>query len=368
MEQTDIAIIGAGVIGLAVSAALGAAGRDVVLIEQHGSFGRETSSRNSEVIHAGLYYAPGSLKARLCVEGNRRLYAFCARHGIANQRTGKLIVARCSEEEPILEKLRIRGEANGVEGLRYLSSAEAARWDGIARIQRALHVPSTGIVDSHALMKRLAFEAERDGVVISYGTRLLGVSQKSDGYVCHLRDGDGERLDLSARVVVNCAGLEADTVAAMAGLDVDSLGYRLHYLKGEYYRVANRRALPRDILVYPVPLPHTLGNHTVMDLQGEVKLGPRMVRVDRQIDYSIDPSRRTAFHDSVKDLFPQVRLEDLEPDMAGLSPTLDGESPDFIITHEEVHGLPGWIDLIGMNSPGLTSCLAIADHVKGLLT
>ena len=362
MEQTEVAIIGAGVIGLAVAAEISRRKRDVVVLEQHSSFGQETSSRSSEVIHAGIYYARDSLKARLCVEGNRLLYRLCETVSIPHKRIGKLIVAKNAAELDDLERLSRRARDNGVEDIRYLSRAELDALGPKLTAAGALHSPSTGIVDSHSLMKRLEYEANRQGALFSYDTKVLGIERQAGGYVLDIADANGEATRLRAEIVVNCAGLSAEDVAAMVGLDTARLGCAVQYWKGEFCKVRNRRALPADVLVYPVQ-GFSVGIHTVVDLQGEVKLGPKNYPIEKKIDYAIDARHKQDFYETCKPFFPLLELDDLTPDMAGISPALEAPREDWLIAHEEGNGLPGFVNLIGLKSPALTACLAIARHV-----
>lgn len=367
MERFEIAVIGAGVVGLAVAARLSQGGRSLILVEQHDSFGRETSSRNSEVIHAGLYYEPGSLKANLCVEGNRLLAEYCAAKEIPHRFLGKLVVARSRDEEENLEQIRLRALANGVEGLRYLSRDELSAYEPRLRGTAALYSPRTGIIDSHALMRQLEYETEQNGALITYNTRVEGIARSAIGYRLRVLEDGGDSVEFEADAVVNCAGLQADLVAQMAGFDIDVCGYRVRYSKGEYYSVSNQKALISNHLVYPVQ-GYAVGIHTVVDLQGQVKVGPKLYPIDEnRVDYQMDDRHRPEFFRSLSGLFPLLREEDLTPDMAGISAALAPPADDWSIHHESLRGWPGFVNLIGMKSPALTACLAIARHVEILL-
>ncbi|HUT26366.1 MAG TPA: NAD(P)/FAD-dependent oxidoreductase [Sumerlaeia bacterium] len=365
--DTDIAIIGAGVVGLAVAAEISRPSRDVVVLERHGSFGQDTSSRSSEVIHAGLYYPKDSLKARLCVEGKERLYEVCRKAGIPHRRIGKIVVATRPEEVEELENLEERAKSNGVLDVHLLSSEEIRNQDPRVRALAALVSPSTGIVDSHSLMKRLEFTARNRGALISYNCEATAIEKVPDGYRLSVLDADGEGVDLAASIVVNCAGLHADRIAAMVGIDVAGSGYSLRYTKGEFYKVCNRDRIPLDRLVYPLPQSGFLGTHTVLDLAGEARIGPNTYAIEKKIDCQIDDSRvKDALADCQRFL-PALELDDLAPDMAGISPRLEGEGRDFVIAEESDKGCPGFINLIGIDSPGLTCSPAIGRRVSRMI-
>lgn len=368
MADAGLTVVGAGVVGLAVAARLARMG-DLVVLERHDRHGLETSSRNSEVIHAGMYYPAGSLKARLCVEGNRLLYAACEAHDVPHRRIGKLIVATAPEELPGLESLLALGHRNGVE-LRMLTAAEAFELEPNVRAVAAIHSPDTGIVSAHALMDHLAREARAAGAVIQSRTELLGVEPGTGGYRLTVRTPDGVDSFTSERVV-NAAGLESDGVAALFGIDVDAAGYRLRWCKGSYFSVASARARLVSHLVYPVPGHVSLGVHAVLGLEGRLRFGPDVEYLDaRRPDYGVDPARRAAFGEAVRRLVPAIRDQDLEPDTSGIRAKLQGPGEpcrDFVVREESDRGLPGLVSLVGIDSPGLTSALAIAEHVAGLL-
>lgn len=369
-DRADIAIIGAGVIGLAVAARLAGPGRQVYVLEKNDSFGLETSSRHSGVIHAGIYYPRGSLKARLCLEGNRRLYELCRQYGIGYRKTGKLIVAADDSEVAELETLLERGRGNDVDDLRLLSKRELKALEpNVAGIAAVLS-PSTGIIDSHALMQYFIAKAVAGGVQIAYRSRVVDITKVADGYEVTVEDGGG-RSSFVTSVLINCAGLYSDKIAEMAGIDIDRAGYRLHYCKGEYFSLKSRPATRVNRLIYPVPLADIVGVgiHVTPDLEGRVRLGPDVGYVD-SLDYSVDDSHKRPFYDSVKRLLPSVEYDDLEPEMAGIRPKLQppgGKIRDFVIKDEGEVGLPGLIDLIGIESPGLTASPAIAEYVADLI-
>jgi L-2-hydroxyglutarate oxidase LhgO len=367
VADTEVAIVGAGVVGLAVAARL-APRRGVVLVERHPRPGMETSSRNSEVIHAGMYYPTGSLKALLCVEGNRRMYEICARHDVPHARVTKIITARTEEERPQLEQILARGTANGVE-LRMLSAAETSALEPHVPSVGALFSPNTGIVSAHGLMDYFAHAAREAGAVIQARSELVGLSRNGD-WELTLRGG-GQEESFTAERVVNAAGLDADTVAGLAGIDVDAAGYRQHFCKGSYFSVAPARARLVSRLVYPVPGHVSLGVHAVVGLEGRLRFGPDAEYLsDRRQDYAVDDAKRAAFGASVRQLVPAIQDEDLAPDISGIRPKLQGPGEgfrDFVIAEETGRGLPGLVNLVGIDSPGLTSAPAIAEHVARMI-
>jgi L-2-hydroxyglutarate oxidase LhgO len=369
MADTSLTIVGAGVVGLAVAARLAPTYPDLVILERRERHGQETSSRNSEVIHAGMYYPTDSLKARLCVEGNRRLYDLAERHGIPHRRTSKLIMATTNEDVAALEKLLALGRANGVE-LRMLSGDEVRRLEPHVAAVAALLSPNTGIVSAHALMDHFLHVARSGGATLMPHAELLGLERQTTDYRLTIRNG-GAVESFTSECLVNAAGLEADTVAALAGIDVDAAGYRLHYCKGSYFSAAPWVARLTTRLIYPVPGHVSLGTHAVIGLEGRLRFGPDAEYLtDRRLDYRVDETRRGGFGDAIRRLMPQVRDLDLTPDIAGIRPKLQGPGEgfrDFVIAREDARGLPGFVNLVGIDSPGLTSSPAIAEHVAGLL-
>jgi L-2-hydroxyglutarate oxidase LhgO len=370
--DTDAVVIGAGVVGLACARELAARGREVVLIERHERFGVETSSRNSEVIHAGIYYPPGSLKASLCAAGNRSLYAWCEAHGVPHQRIGKLIVATSSEEEPKLDQIVRQAEANGVTSLRPLSGAEVRAMEGHVRAVRGLWSPDTGIVDSHQLMAGLLADAEAHGCAAAWRHQVAGAERSGGGYRVAARS-DGDTTTIEARAVVNAAGLDADRVAALPGLDPAVSGYRLYYARGHYFRVNSRKQHLARHLIYPAPHATHLGVHVTLDLAGGVRLGPDIQYLaNRTQDYDVPTDLRDTFFTAVSRYLDGLEPDDLAPDLAGIRPKLQGPGDpvrDFVIAEESARGLPGWVNLVGIESPGLTCCLeigkAVADSLEG---
>ena len=370
MEIVDTVVIGAGVVGLAVARALAMAGREVVVLDAENAFGTGTSSRNSEVIHAGLYYPTGSLRAQLCVRGKQLLYDYCASHGVAHQRCGKLIVATQADELPALDRLQATAAANGVLDLQRLSAAEALALEPALRCVGALHSPSTGIIDSHGLMLALLGDAERHGAMLALCSPVLGGRVGREGAVggIELDVGGDAPMTLRARNVVNSAGLQAPALArALAGLHAGHVPTD-HLAKGCYFTLSGRAPFAR--LVYPAPGQSShLGVHLTLDLGGQARFGPSFEWVD-QIDYRVDPAGAEAFYGEVRRYWPGLPDGALQPGYAGLRPKISGPgepAADFRIDGPAVHGVAGLVNLFGIESPGLTASLAIAERVAAML-
>ena len=372
-DKVEIIIIGAGVVGLAVAAEISARqpGRSLVLMEKNDSFGAETSSRNSEVIHAGIYYPTGSLKAGLCVEGKQLLYQFCDRWKIPYRRCGKIIVATTDEEALSLGTLLARARANGVEDLLELGPSQLAALEPHIRAEQALLSPSTGVINSHALMGRLEQNALQKGVLPAYRHPVHDIEPLDKGYRVFFTNPDGSSDALECELLINSAGLKSDQIAALAGIDFDQAGYRIHLCKGEYFSLPPSRAKLVNHLIYPPPLHELtgLGIHATKTLDGRLRLGPNAVYVKEE-DYSIDPAQGPRFFGAVQAFMPFIEENDLEPDMAGIRPKLSGPGEsfrDFVICEESERGRPGLINLVGIESPGLTACLAIARMVEKMI-
>jgi L-2-hydroxyglutarate oxidase LhgO len=316
-----------------------------------------------------MYYPTGSLKARLCVEGNRQLYEICARHDVPHARVTKIITARVDDELAQLAQLHLRGSANGVE-LRMLTAAEARALEPNVPSVGALFSPNTGIVSAHGLMDHFAHAAREAGALIQSRAELVGLARDDGEWQLTLRSGD-EEDSVSAERVVNAAGLEADTVAALAGIDVEKAGYRQHYCKGSYFVVSAARSHLVSRLVYPVPGHVSLGVHAVIGLEGRLRFGPDAEYLpDRRQDYAVDDAKRPAFGTAVRQLVPGIQDDDLSPDISGIRPKLQGPGEgfrDFVIADESARGHPGLVSLIGIDSPGLTASPAIAEHVARLI-
>ena len=369
-QAADVVVVGAGVVGLACAAALLRHGRTVLVLEQHAAAGRETSSRNSEVIHAGLYYPRGSLKAESCVEGRERLYERCRSRGIPHRRTGKLVVATDAAEVAELERIANRARANGAGAIELIDAAELKRREPRVRAQAALSSPESGIVDVHALMASYQAEIEAAGGAIVTHTRVLGLSLgTAQLWQVETEADTGERYVLTSSVVINSAGLEADRIAALAGLDVDALGYRLHLCKGDYFSLAPGLGRICEHLIYPVPVQGGLGIHVTLDLGGRYRLGPDVTWIEER-SYAVDPAKAELFAMAVQPFLPEIRPEHLSPDFAGLRPKLqapDEPFRDFVLEEESEHGAPGLISLLGIESPGLTAAEALAERVVELV-
>lgn len=369
MQKTDIIIIGAGVVGLSIATALSRKSRNIIVLEKEKAFGQGPSSRNSEIIHSGIYYKKNSLKAKLCVEGKELLYEFCQQQEIPHKRLGKLIVATDNDEAGELEKLFERGRDNGVEDLQLLDKTELKKIEPQVKAVSAISAPSTGIVDTHQFMKKLHYISESRGVVFAYNCEVIDITEKKECYEVFIRDADGENINLFTKTLINSAGLYSDEMAEMAGIDIKKHNCELHYSKGEYFRLNQSKARLIKHLIYPTPDSTSLGIHTVADLQGQMKLGPNAFYVD-EIDYDVDVNHKEEFYMSAKRYLPFLECGDLTPDMAGIRAKLQapGEPErDFIISDEKEKGFPGLIDLIGIESPGLTASLAIAKYVGSML-
>lgn len=370
MDRIDVAVIGAGVVGIAAARELALAGREVVLLEAAADYGTGTSSRNSEVIHAGIYYPPGSLKAALCVRGRELLYAYAEGHGVPHRRCGKLIVATEPGEEPKLQVIAERAAASGVHDLRRLSAAQARELEPQVRATAALLSPSTGLVDSHALMTALLGDAERAGALFARISPFAAA--RRDGHRWVFSTGGDEPFEMSAGWLVNCAGLHAQQVAhAMAGFP-PALIPQLHLAKGHYFSLAGRSPFTR--LVYPVPVDGGLGVHFTLDLAGQGKFGPDVQWLGHgepgSLDYGVDATRRAAFAADVRRYWPGLREDALAPAYSGVRPKLSGPgqaAADFRIAGPSQHGCDGVVQLFGIESPGLTASLAIAEVVAGMV-
>jgi L-2-hydroxyglutarate oxidase LhgO len=367
IDSFNITVIGAGVVGLSIAEELSANYKRVLLIEKNDGFGQETSSRNSEVIHAGIYYPHGFLKASFCTEGNRLLYNLCRERNIPHKRLGKLIVATNDEECEHLENIKKHAEGNGVSDLTMLGKKQVLTLEPEVSARAAIYSPSTGIIDSHSLMRSFCISAESSGAVIAFRSKVTAIHAENGIYEVETNGGE---YRFNTRVIINSAGLYSDNIAAMAGIDIDRRGYRLKYCKGNYFSASPSPKL--NHLVYPVPPENTesLGIHATLDLSNRVKFGPDSQYID-EIKYSIDEGRRESFYQSIRNYLPGIKPEYLHPDMCGIRPKLQGPGEayrDFVIKDEHDTGYPGLINLIGIESPGLTSCVAIARYVRSLVT
>jgi len=365
VHDVDVAVIGAGVVGLASAAALAARGRQVAILEKNRRIGQETTSRNSGVIHAGLYYPTGSLKARFCVEGRRLLYERCERHGIPHRRCGKILVATDDAERKKIEGIHALGLANGAGALELLDGAAVTRLEPRVRAVAGLLSPETGIVDAHALCESYRREAEDHGALLGFDNHVVALEPAGGGgWRVRARTSAGASDELAVRAVVNAAGLDAPRLAALAGIDLAERRWQQHLCKGDYFRLSTRHAGLARHLVYPVPVQAGLGIHITFDLGGKLMAGPDTEYIDR-VRYDIDASKAARFGAALRRYLPDVRDEDLEPDYAGIRPKLAGPGEafrDFVVEEEA-----GLVNLIGIESPGLTAAGAIARRVAELI-
>lgn len=361
MEEVDCVVVGAGVVGLAVARALALAGREVIILEAAEGIGIETSSRNSEVIHAGIYYPAGSFMARFCVAGRKALYAYCVEKGVPHINCGKLIVATNAEEDAMLAGIKRRAEVNGVEGMRVLSAAEAIAMEPNLHCTSALLSPVTGIVDSHAFMLALQGDAENAGAVPVFFSPVLGGRVVDRGIEIDV--GGSDPMSLRCRLLVNSAGLHAPGFAGcIAGMPADRIP-TAYYAKGNYFTLLGRSPFSR--LIYPVPVPGGLGVHLTIDLGGQARFGPDVQWIDT-IDYTVDPARADSFYAAVRKYWPDLKDGAIQPGYAGIRPKIvprGAPAQDFVVQGPQTHGVAGLINLFGIESPGLTASLALADHV-----
>lgn len=366
-EKVGCVVIGAGVVGLATARALARAGHEVLILEEADAFGQGISSRNSEVIHAGIYYQQGSLKARMCVAGKQLLYQYCRTHQVAYRRCGKLIVATTEQQIDTLRQIKVRAALNGVHDLRWLDSAEAAEFEPEIRCVAALLSPSTGIIDTHGLMLSLLGEAETHGAMLAVGTQVTAIDLSGGAPELTVDDGD-DPMTLRADLVVNAAGFGAIPLINRAGVFGTANVPEQVLAKGNYFGMTGTAPVSR--LIYPVPEPGGLGVHITLDLAGQIRFGPDVEWTDRY-DYAVNPARADAFYAAIRQYLPSLPDGSLVPDYAGLRPkiSVNGEvQTDFVISGPADHGVPGWVNLLGIESPGLTSSLAIADHVVELFS
>ncbi len=368
MDEVDVVVIGAGVVGLAIARALALRGLQVVILEQATSFGTGTSSRNSEVVHAGLYYPPGSLKALLCVQGREQLYAYCAERGVGVQRCGKLLVATRDEDLPKLDAIRTHADACGVHDLQTLTRAQALALEPELHCVAALLSPSSGIVDSHGLMTALLGDAQNAGALYAVASPFDGAWPIGDGW--QLRSGGAEPFELRSRWLVNSAGLQAQAVASrMQGFAPSAIPAR-HLAKGHYFALG--RKAPFQHLIYPTPVDGGLGVHLTLDLAGQARFGPDVLWLpdgpaDSEPEYTVDAARGAAFETEVRRYWPGLPAGALQPAYSGIRPKLSGPgapAADFRIDGPAQHGVSGVVQLFGIESPGLTASLAIGEWVS----
>ncbi|OGC11395.1 hypothetical protein A3K48_02625 [candidate division WOR-1 bacterium RIFOXYA12_FULL_52_29] len=367
MEKVAVSIIGAGVVGLAIAKVLSDRhDGDLIVFEKHDGFGQETSSRNSEVIHAGIYYPPNTLKSRLCLEGNPLLYQLCKAAGIKYQNCGKVIISTNEEEKKEIENIYQNCQAIGVPGISLLTEAEVKKLEPNVFALTGIMSATTGIIDSHGLMKYYYQQAQANGTLFAFNHEVTGISKQSGGYI--IETSNGEKI--LAEQVINAAGLGSDQVAGLAGFDVKKLHYNLYPCKGDYFSIPGAKGKIHH-LVYPVPHKkgYGLGVHATLDLTGQIRLGPD-AHYGENLNYEVDPAKRTEFYHAARTYFPWLKEEMLSPDTSGIRPKLQGPDDgfrDFVIKEESANGYPGFINLIGIESPGLTASMAIAQLVERLV-
>jgi L-2-hydroxyglutarate oxidase LhgO len=361
MDSVDTIVVGAGVVGLAVAKVLAETGQEVMVLEGDTTFGTGTSSRNSEVIHAGIYYPAGSQKAKFCVDGKHRLYAYLRERGLPFDNCGKLIVATSQEQLGKLVEIKAKAEANGVMDIEWCSPEQVSELEPNVVCTGALFSPSTGIIDSHSFMQSLLGDLENNGGALVANTRFESAEVADGGFVVHTTSG-GEAFSFRCRKLVNSAGLHAGEVAAaIRGLDPAHVP-AIHFAKGNYFTITDR---PFSRLIYPVPEPGGLGVHVTLDLGRCVKFGPDVEWIDA-ITYDVDLGRSCGFYEAIRRYYPALRDGALTAGYAGIRPKLSSRGQadsDFLISTSATHGIPGLVNLFAIESPGLTSSLAIAEHV-----
>ena len=367
MDEVKITIIGAGVIGLAIGAELSKNFTDIFIIEKNESFGQETSSRNSEIIHAGIYYPQDSLKFKLCREGLQYLYETCEKASIPHKSVGKMIIATEQSELDHLERLFQNGISNGLAELELLDQNEIRKIEPNTNAIAGIYSPRTGIIDSHALMKYFVTKAKIRGVEIIYQSEVDLLTKEKEKFVLGLKE---DNYRFMSEIVINCAGLYSDKIASLPGLDIDQMGYRIHYCKGDYFAYA--KSSPVSILIYPLPDAFCvgLGIHATLDLGSRLRFGPDDEYV-QDIHYQVDPKKGEKFYQAAQKIIPNLDREAIVPDMSGIRPKLQGQGDpfrDFIIKNEKDQDLNGFINLIGIESPGLTASIAISRMVSDMVS
>ena len=369
--DVDITIIGAGVVGLAIASRLSEKYNNIFVLERNNKFGQEASSRNSEVIHSGIYYPRNSLKAQLCVKGNKLLYSLCEKENIPIRKCGKLIVATNEKEIEELNILYENAKNNGVNNLQFLDSEEIAKKEPHIFGIKALFSPSTGIIDTHSLMKYFETNSKDKQVDFAYQSNVISIDKINNGYRVFIKDSLKKDFSFTCSTIINCAGLESDKISKMVGIDNES--YKIHFCKGEYFSIRPPKNRLVSRLVYPVPNENLdgLGIHATIDMGGGLKLGPNVVYLDKnEYDYKVDDSHQEEFFNSAKSYLPFLEKEDLQVEMAGIRSKIQTQgdtTKDFIINNEKDNGFPNFINLIGIESPGLTASMAIAEYVEELI-
>lgn len=365
MEKVDCVVIGAGVIGLAVARALALAGREVIVLEANDCIGSGISSRNSEVIHAGIYYPRASLKARFCINGRNQLYDYCKAHSVPFKRCGKFVIATSEQQQPGLQTILENARANGVDDIVPLNKAEMRSREPQVRCFSALWSPSTGIIDSHSYMLALQGDLENAGGAVVFNSAVTGGIVNNGKLVLNVHDS-GDTFRLAANTVVNCAGIDGDKLArSIEGINIGVIP-EYSYAKGNYFTYSGKA--PFASLIYPVPDEYGLGIHVTLDMSGNIRFGPDVEWIEK-LDYEVNPGRGELFYEAIRSYWPEVKGESLFPAYSGIRPKINGRglpAVDFCIQDETEHGVAGLINLFGIESPGLTSSLALADHVRDL--
>ena len=374
MEKVAVTIIGAGVVGLAVANELSKKYSPIYVIEKEDNYGTGISSRNSEVVHAGIYYPPNSLKASLCIEGNVLLTEYCKHHEVPFINIGKYIVAADSDDLPNLDKYYANALECGVKGLIQKSQKEINQVEPEIKNSGGIYSPNTSVLNVHDLMDVFHTQGQAKGVEYSFKTSVKSIYKDSDGYIICVQDSDGDAFEFKSEIVINSAGLNSDTVAEMVGINIDKAGYRLHYWKGDYFIVQGPQRKLVSHLIYPVPPAELkgLGVHITIDVAGNMHLGPDTEYIGREkVYYDVSESKRENFWQAVNRYFPGLDKQSIQPERSGIRPKLQApgdDVKDFVIKEESARGLPGFVNLIGIESPGLTASLAIAKYVQKLLS
>ena len=367
-DQIDVCIVGAGVVGLAIAAEITKPGRRVFILERNRTFGLETSSHNSQIIHDGFNNPADSLKTLLCLQGRPLLYELCEKYHIGYRHIDKIVVAANAGETEEIEHLYQQGIKNGLNDLTFLTRAQIKRLEPNVKAVAGFLSPSTGIIDAYGLMQSFYGRARENGADFVFNAEAVGIEKTNYGFEVHIKEHENIS-SLHATVVINSAGLYSDKVAALAGIDIDKARYRIHYCKGEYFSVAPRLKRVVSRLIYPVPEQAGTGIHISLNLEGNIKLGPSAEYVN-VIDYSVDETSKVDFYRAAHRYLPAIQIDDLSPDFAGIRSKLQGPGEgfrDFVIADETDKGLPGLINLIGIESPGLTASPAIASYVRDLM-
>jgi len=370
MEKTKITIIGAGVVGLAIAARLSEKYENILVVEKHESFGKETSSRNSEVIHAGIYYPANSLKGNLCLRGNEMMYDLCRKNSIPYMNCGKLIVATDDKDIDLLPTLLDKAKANGAKGVRIVNKEKISEIEPMVTAKAAIYCPTSGVVDSHSLMKYFEATAINNGASFAYNNEVVEIEKSSDSYIIHTKDSTGFHSSFQAEILINSAGLHSDKICEMLGIDTIEVGYKINYHKGIYYRVNHKAELFPKALIYPLPPEEgSVGIHTCPDIAGGMRLGPHFIWTEN-LDYSVNDEYFELFYKESSKYLSFLERSDISVDSSGFMAAVQAPGEpmrDFIIKHEVESGLHGFINLVGIESPGLTASPAIAEYVEGMM-